>query len=326
MRKSVGKKLIFLFAALCVLIAFACVSVSKFVLTDKKELVGKYTDFVLSHDGDGQTAVIASNRNDDGTTSYTGYIAVTVANFTDEKVSKRDVKFSMRAPTAAEIDKKEVKDAWGYSHAVSEESGNYEVAIVDRSDNPVGADSEVTYLAAGRKNTSSLLLKIRRKSSALAMDDEKSERLSIILQTSIPYIDLQVFTINATTARLSVGVTSDTYNGYVREIVNLKSAVDFVRNSEPTEKSYLATVEFTLSGDVVFDALLYEETYGGKPAYDQATRKVVIIIRAGADVNLYFYTRGSCVVTVTATIDDKDSPGEERISGVDETTKIVFSK
>ena len=35
MRKSVGKKLIFLFAALCVLIAFACISVSKFVLTDK---------------------------------------------------------------------------------------------------------------------------------------------------------------------------------------------------------------------------------------------------------------------------------------------------
>ena len=135
-----------------------------------------------------------------------------------------------------------------------------------------------------------------------------------------------MFTINATTARLSVGVTSDTYNGYVREIVNLKSAVDFVRNSEPTKKSYLATVEFTLSGDVVFDALLYEETYGGKPAYDQATRKVVIIIRAGADVNLYFYTGGSCYVTVTATIDDKDSPGEERISGVDETTKIVFSK
>ena len=51
MQKSVCKKLIFLFATACALIAFACVSVSKFVLTDKKELVGVYTEFVLSHDG-----------------------------------------------------------------------------------------------------------------------------------------------------------------------------------------------------------------------------------------------------------------------------------
>lgn len=45
-----------LFAALrVVLVVFACVSVSKFVFSDKKELVGVYTDFVLSHDGDGKT-------------------------------------------------------------------------------------------------------------------------------------------------------------------------------------------------------------------------------------------------------------------------------
>lgn len=54
-RKSVGKKVIILFAALCVLVVFACVSVSKFIFSDKKELVGAYTDFVLSHDGDGKT-------------------------------------------------------------------------------------------------------------------------------------------------------------------------------------------------------------------------------------------------------------------------------
>ena len=89
MRKSVCKKFIVLFAALCVLVAFACVSVSKFVLSDRKELTGVYTDFVLSHDGEGQTAVI--RKEADG--SCTGYVVVSVNNFDADKVSKRDVRF-----------------------------------------------------------------------------------------------------------------------------------------------------------------------------------------------------------------------------------------
>ena len=321
MRKRVGKKLIFLFAALCVLIAFACVSVSKFVLTDKKELVGRYTDFVLSHDGNGQTAVV--RLNSDG--SETGYIVTTVSNFTAEKVSKRDVRFYMRTPTADEISAGHVKDAWGNEHAVDKQSLNYKVEIVDSDDVPITATSDATYLSANGKNSSSLILKITRKSGADLGDD--TERLSIVLQTSVPYIDLQVFTVNVTAARLSIGVTSDTYQGYNRQIVNLKSAVDFIRSSTPvTTVDYLATVEFTLSGEVVFDALLYEETYGAQPLYNESRTTVIITIRAGADVNLYFYTRGSCEVKVTATINDKESPGNEKISGVDETTKIVFSK
>ena len=95
MRKGAGKKLIFLSAVLLALVVFACVSVSKFVLTDKKELVGAYTDFVLSHDGAGQTAVLRQT----GTTA-TGYIAVTVSNFADEKVSRRNVRFMMRPPVS----------------------------------------------------------------------------------------------------------------------------------------------------------------------------------------------------------------------------------
>ena len=320
MRKSVGKKLIFLFAALCILVAFACVSVSKFVLTDKKELVGRYTDFVLSHDGNGQTVVVQKNNDN----TETGYIVTTVSNFTAEKISKRDVRFYMRTPTADELAAGSVSDAWGNVHSVASESSNYEVSIVDANGAPLTATSDATYLSASGKHSSALILKITRKSGGSLGDD--TERLSVILQTSLPYIDLQVFTVNVTAARLSIGVTSDTYQGYNRQIVNLKSAIDFIRNAEiSTGSDYLATVEFTLSGQVVFDALLYEETYGAKPVYNESRSKVVIIIRAGADVNLYFYTRGSCEVTVSATIND-GAGGNEKISGVDETTKIVFSK
>ncbi len=325
MRRSVGKKLIILFAALCILVAFACVSVSKFVLSDQKELVGVYTDFVLSHDGDGQTAVVRSET--DG--SSTGYIVTTVSNFTEEKVSKRDVRFSLRVPTDDEISAGYVTDAWGAKHTINETSKYYDVSIVDENDTELTGTSDATLLKANVRNSSSLLIKIKRKANAdESLSDDATEQLSIVLQTSVPYKDLQVFTVNTTMARLSVGVSSDVYRGFTREIVNLKSATEFIRGgAQPTEgKSYLATVEFALSGDVAFDAARYEETYGYKPVFSEDRSKVVIIIRAGADVNLYFYAGGTCNVKISATIDDGvTAEGSERVSGVGDD-KVVFAR
>lgn len=322
MRKGAGKKLIFLFAALLMLVVFACVSVSKFVLTDKKELVGAYTDFVVSHDGDGQTAVLKKNG-----ASTTGYIAVTVSNFTEEKVSRRNVRFAMRSPSAAELDDGFVTDAWKVNHSITADSKYYDVEIVDENDNIVSATSDVTYLKAGTKNSVSLLLKITRKTSAPPMSDEGTENFSIVLETSEPYKDLQVFTVNTTMARLSVGVSSDVYHGYNSKTVNLKSTVDFVRNADVVEgASYLADVEFTLSGAVVFDARRYEETYGFFPTYNVDRDKVTITIRAGADVNLFFYVTGACEVKISATVyDGLTATGEERVSGVGDN-KVVFAQ
>ena len=321
MRRGVCKKLIFLFAALSVLIAFACVSVSKFVITDKKELVGTYTAFVLSHDGEGQTAVMQTDKNGD----TTGYIVVTVSNFTDEKVSKRDVRFSLRVPTGDELEARKVTDAWGAEHALAADSKYYDVTIVDENDKELTDTSAATLLRANAKNSSSLLLKIKRKA---AMPAEGTEYLSIILQTREPYRDLQVFNVNTTTARLSVGVSSDVYQGFTRETVNLKSATEFVRSPDLpiTTASYLATVEFTLQDNVIFDYARYAEAYGDVPAYDQANNKYTITVRSGADVNLYFYVRGNCSVTVSATIaDGSAAQGEEKVSGVNDD-KIVFQR
>ena len=323
MRRGVCKKLIFLFAALSVLIAFACVSVSKFVITDKKELVGTYTAFVLSHDGEGQTAVMQTDKNGD----TTGYIVVTVSNFTDKKVSKRDVRFSLRVPTDDELKATKVTDAWGAEHALAADSKYYAVTIVDANDEELTDTSAATLLGADAKNSSSLLLKIKRKATKPMASDE-TERISIILQTSEPYKDLQVFDVNTTTARLSVGVSSDEYQGFTREIVNLKSATEFIRSPETpvTGASYLATVEFALSGEVVFDAARYRETYGFAPVFYPEQNKYAVTIRSGADVNLYFYARGNCSVTVSATIaDGSTAQGEEKVSGVNDD-KIVFQR
>lgn len=324
MRRGVCKKLIFLFAALSVLIAFACVSVSKFVITDKKELVGTYTAFVLSHDGEGQTAVMQTDKNGD----TTGYIVVTVSNFTDEKVSKRDVRFSLRVPTADELKATKVTDAWGAEHALAADSKYYDVTIVDENDDVLTDTSAATLLSANAKNSSSLLLKIKRKATAEPMASDETERISIILQTSEPYKDLQVFDVNTTTARLSVGVSSDEYQGFTRETVNLKSATEFIRSPETpvAGASYLATVEFALSGEVVFDAARYRETYGFAPVFNSEQNKYAVTIRSGADVNLYFYVRGNCSVTVSATIEDGSAAQvEEKVSGVNDD-KIVFQR
>lgn len=320
MSKGAGKKLIFLFAVLLALVVFACVSVSKFVLTDKKELVGAYTDFVLSHDGAGQTAVLRQT----GTTA-TGYIAVTVSNFADEKVSRRNVRFMMRPPESGEITDGYVTDAWGVKHNVTKESSYYDVEIVDENDNVVSGTSDVTILEADVKNSVSLLLKITRNASE-PMEADGIENFSIVLETSVPYKDLQVFTVNTTMARLSVGVSSDVYNGYDRKIVNLKSAVDFVRNATVQENSsYLAEVEFSLVGEVVFDDVYYKETYGFAPEYNDGRDKVTITVRAGADVYLSFYVTGTCSVAVSATVyDGLTQPGAEKVSGVSDN-KIVFA-
>lgn len=313
-----AKKLIFLFAALCMLVAFACISVSKFVISDKKELVGVYTDFVLSHDGDGQTAVIRT----DATGTAVGYITTTVSNFADDKISKRDVLFSLREPTNAEITNGYVVDAWGARHSVTSASQNYDITIVDEYDNTLDQTSDVTLLKANAQNSSLLLLKITRKNAATMPTDEE-EQVSVVLETSTPYRDLQVFTVNTTTARLSVGVTFDDYNGYDRGIVNLKTAIDFVRGTTiASNASYMAEVTFTLDGDVAFDYARYAEMYGKQAVLDRSANTVTLRVRAGADIYLYFYTKGSCSVTISATIDD-GSTDTEKVSGVN-AQNVVF--
>ena len=117
------------------------------------------------------------------------------------------------------------------------------------------------------------------------------ENFSIVLETSEPYKDLQVFTVNTTMARLSVGVSSDVYNGYDRKIVNLKSAVDFVRNATVQENSsYLAEVEFSLVGEVVFDAVYYEEEYGFATVYDGLTQPGTEKVSGVSDNKIVFAT------------------------------------
>ncbi len=325
MKRGKRYKIVVFAIAFALFVALACTSLSKFVFQQEDYIVGSYTDFVISHDGDGQTAILQSKESTEGTEKYNyeGYITLSVSNFTEDKISKRNVAYSFRAPEDEEIEAKEVTDAWGKSYSLAEHSGNYSVDIV-------GQTSE---LEGGKKDTEYLTLRIRRKSDVGEIQDTAEEYLTVILETTKPYHDLQVFTINASTSLISVNASSEQdYHGVPQTAVNLKTSRLFVRESQDAEdvqiETYIAQVTFTLSGDVVFDVARFEETYsvkvGEKPA-DGGGTTYTFSIPSGSDMNLYFYTSGTCKVTVSATIGDNTNV---KISGVTTENNIntVFSK
>lgn len=132
MKRGKRYKIVALAMAFALFVALACTSLSKFVFRQEDYIVGSYTDFVISHDGEGQTAVLQSIEDTEGY-NYEGYIALSVSNFTENKFSKRDVEFSLRAPTDEENTDKQVTDAWGNRYSLAEYSGNYTVDIVGRA-------------------------------------------------------------------------------------------------------------------------------------------------------------------------------------------------
>lgn len=327
MKRGKRYKIVVFAIAFALFVALACTSLSKFVFQQEDYIVGSYTDFVISHDGDGQTAILQSIEDTEGY-NYEGYITLSVSNFTEDKISKRNVAYSFRAPEDAEIEAKEVTDAWGKSYSLAEHSGNYSVDIV-------GQTSE---LEGGKKDKEYLTLRIRRKTpdpekGIEPISDTEEEYLTVILETTKPYHDLQVFTINASTSLISVNASSEQdYHGVPQTAVNLKTSRLFVRESQDAEdvqiETYIAQVTFTLSGSVVFDVARFRETYsvkvGEKPA-DGGGTTYTFSIPSGSDMNLYFYTSGTCKVTVSAKIGDNTNV---KISGVTTENNIntVFSK
>lgn len=314
-------KLIIIFLALVLLLSLSGVSLSKYVISGESHLVGIYTDFVLTHNGSGQSVVIRTDENG----SKNGYVSLSVNNFKDEKVSKRNVRFTLRMPTSSEMSAGKVVDAWGNECPVEKDSNLYTISVVNEKGEEYSSSelSAKCVLPANKRAQSSLLLKIRRNSTAGEFSQSSVERISVVLETSEPYKDLQVFTIVATSARLSVGVTSGTYQGFSEEYVNVKSSIDFTLGKEAADAAYTAKLVLDISGDVIFDSYRFEERYGKIVSVDAVGEKYTVTIDAGADIDLHFYVSGKGSVAMKAYIDDGIDE-EEKISGIGEDG-VVFS-
>lgn len=310
-------------SVLAFLLAFAGISVSKFVFDDKKELVGVYTDFVLSHDGKGQTAIMRTYDGEPGV----GYIAITVNNFTEDKISKREVRFSLRAPTDSELAAGEVADAWDNRFALEKESGNYDISIVKESGEEYSEAElrEIAYLKAKVRSQSTVLIKIKRKASAGEMPANGVENISVILETSEPYRDLQVFTVNVAKTRISVGIATNEYQGYEQKTVNLKTSIDFLSGGViSSDAEYLAEITIKITGDSVFDVYRFRERYGAITD-NESGDTFTFYVQPGADLYLYFYVTGTTEVHIFAKINDSGSYEAENVSGTGDGG-LLFAK
>ena len=122
-----------------------------------------------------------------------------------------------------------------------------------------------------------------------------------------------------------------TYSAYTKVIVPQgKEVTVYVSGNDVKKaedgKNYVADPGSTVTVTVVNESKLFESMTinGVTPVY--AEGKYTITVRAGADVNLYFYVSGKCSVSVSATIHDGKTPaGEERVSGVTEQN-VVFAR
>ena len=97
MKRGKRYKIVALAMAFALFVALACTSLSKFVFRQEDYIVGSYTDFVISHDGEGQTAVLQSIEDTEGY-NYEGYIALSVSNFTENKFSNQSPFCSFSVP------------------------------------------------------------------------------------------------------------------------------------------------------------------------------------------------------------------------------------
>lgn len=320
MKRFNGKTTAVLIAMLVLIVIFAGISVSKYVIGDKKEIEGRYTDFVISYEGDNQAAVLNGN---------VAYVGIKVRNFTESKLSKRDVTFRMRAPTGTESDAGKVSDAFGNELTIHSESKNYQVSIETS-----GSDESGFFrLEKDNRNEFTLIVKITRTSGG-ALDLGSTEKLSLILETDKPYKDMKVLTIHVSNARISVGVDGGgTYQGFDEIKVNLKSSVNFVYENETVnpQASYKAKIVLRITGNAIFDSGRFEEQYtsvterSGEWAYFFENGTLTFTIESGADMYLYFYAAGDCSITAEAYVYDKDSPEKEQISGLGTSENGVYT-
>ncbi len=261
--------LICLFLTACFVVFFGMNSFAKYQISIKDILIGKYVDFCLSHDGDGQTAILQETESDHY--NYESFITLSVINVKDGKTSKRAIQYDLRTPTVTEMNtkcsidhsKSCIYDSWGIEYPLTTTSDYYDVEMVkDNGDSLSSSIEDQNYKNDRTTFEENVIkevkvnLKIKRlKKSKSGKDVEpfkdKIETISIILTTSIPYIDIQVFEIKVTSSLVIMNPTIQDYFGFEDISVNVKTAKNYIYHQQET--SYPVKVQFDLEGVVYFD-------------------------------------------------------------------------
>lgn len=332
---------IVLFAALVLALVFAGTSLSRFVFEENDTISGSYTNFILTHNGEGQTAILQSRMQAGSGSTNVAYILVDFSNFEvdasgEHSVAQRKIQYSLRTPTADEM-QNGIYDAWGEvvmtaSELQATQSENYSVSLANDAGEPLDDDSleyaELTTLEEKVQDTNSVLLRIERTEGA-PLPSGARETLTVVLETQRPYIDRRVFNISVTASLISLGsLVSDEYFGFNAYRVSVRTAADFTDEKQYNKADYGAELTFTANGGLIFDAARFADAYPNiivTPVSGENGYSYTFFALPGSEIDLYFYTAAdSYSLTVSAKVNGNDK-NYEHISGVGKDTgSFVF--
>lgn len=336
--------LILLLAAAVLALVFAGTSLSRFVFEENDRIRGSYTNFILEHDGEGQTAILQDDAIEEGLS--VAFLLVNIRNYEegggDESVSARAITYSIRTASEAEA-KQGIMNAWGdvvlpadsvHPGTVTAQDGNpgyeYTLAVADDAGNPLDQNSDEykNLTSLGDPDTDietppgpqerSVQLRLERTGTPL--QDGATETLTVVLETDRPYKDVRAFNVTVTSGLISASMATDEYFGFVQKQVNIRTAPDFSRADLAEDSEYGAILTFTVSGNAVFDLARFHDEYSEDSVECSITsdgaadgiRVYTVKLRPGSDVNFNFYTVGDgYTVTLTARVNGKTSYQDE---------------
>lgn len=361
MKNNKNISLIILFLMAIVLVVFGTVSFAKFQFGFSEQYIGHYVDYRISHDGEGRSAILenvntTTSEDREYSYNYIGHIVLQVSNVLDGKVSQRDVKFSLRTPTSSEI-ANGVEDAWKNVYPVESTSTNFEVELVDSKGQILSSNSneykELTEFEEKVEKTSYLNLVVRRrttnKSGQVVPAFSNMERITIILETSEPYRDLQVFNIVVADTIVMMTTIENKYFNFEQVELDIKTSKLYEINDNGIEKKSLKPVKVELSiTNLTFDyerfRLSVENNYvelDNESAYTNGycltkvngiITKITLFIPSGSELKLYFYKEATSNLSIkTAVTFDITSPSNSAdyiytnyVAGINEG--VVYSK
>ena len=360
-KNNKNTSLLIMFFMAIILVVFASASLAKYAFTFNQQMVGHYVDYRIAHDGEGRSAIletvnVTTSEDSSYQYDYVGYIVLSVTNVVDGQVSQRDIDFSLRTPTKDEIING-VADAWKNVYSVESTSKNYEVEIVNSQGNIMDTSSneykELTHFEERVEDTSSLNLTIRRrvndKNGADVAELSSMEKITIVLETSTPYKDLQIFNIIVTNNLKMMSVHEDNYFGFEQVEVDIKTSKFYTISHNNSTMESLRPVKVELSvTNLTFDyerfILSVEGNYAELTDTNTFTNgyyftrvngvitKITLFIPAGSELKLYFYKvkpsglsiNATAVFDITSPSGSEDFEYTNYIAGI--TAGVVYTK
>lgn len=322
---------IILIIATVITVTLGAVSYARFEMNYHDEIIAEYTDFCLSHDGDGKSTIL-SRQGDE----YVGFMSISVNNAVETgsglEISKRQIAFDMRTPNASELAGGYIFDVWGQPiSVVSSDSHKYEVDIVDIYGNSLvddvilGEEHEHTPVFVSKN----INLEIKRKAGYETLD--AIEYITIIIATSLPYKNTLAFNISVSSRKIMFSSDSKDYFGFEDISVNIitSSYYEFGNDEDDiSDKPVKVTLTYT-DGSLMFDYERFRLSVEGNLSVGDAVFSnqfsysdgvIVLYLAPGSDVDLHFYVQGSTFEISSEVIFDMN---EDNVADYDYTDQCA---